>query len=172
MLNSCLQDLLEHVPSVSQESCHRPVGQIPSIVYLPIFFYSDSSFESRRDEGFFSFFRQLVITSPQDPRLFRPYISLGFFISSNQRTSYILPMKSKKAFDDTYLVMEHPLVEALPSWYTCQETMPLSHANADAYCASNLRLRLLRRLRSFRTRALAPSASIRALNSGYDRNKP
>jgi len=91
MLNSCLQELLEHVPSVSQESCHRPVGQIPSIVYLPIFFYSDSSFESRRDEGFFSFFRQLVITSPQDPRLFRPYISLGFlFLRINARHTYFL----------------------------------------------------------------------------------
>jgi hypothetical protein len=172
MLNSCLQELLEHVPSVSQESCHRPVGQIPSIVYLPIFFYSDSSFESRRDEGFFFVF---PAAGDHVPAGSSPFPSIHFpriFISSNQRTSYILPMKSKKAFDDTYLVMEHPLVEALPSWYTCQETMPLSHANADAYCASNLRLRLLRRLRTFRTRALAPSASIRALNSGYDRNKP
>jgi hypothetical protein len=75
----------------------RAVNTIPRLSRLIFIFFGicSSSIEGRCDEHV------------------RSYISLGFFISSKERTSNATNVNRENAFDDTHLGVEHPSGERL-----------------------------------------------------------
>jgi len=67
-------------------------------------FSTSSPLDNQQDEGFI---KQAALKSLQDPRLARPYLSLGFFICSNERTSNAFAVHCEHAVDGTHLDVEH-----------------------------------------------------------------
>jgi hypothetical protein len=105
-LNAPLHSFLELAPSLSLQSRHHSAGHTPSVANrLPA--SSSSSYAPLRlilsKKRIFSFFPAPGDTRLPGSPLAYPCLSLGLFISSNERTSNASLINREQAFDDTLL---------------------------------------------------------------------
>lgn len=100
-----MEGVLENVPAVRLESRHRLVGQTPFLAYLRSSSASLALLCSIVEEK--SFLSKLAMTVLQDPGFPSPYLSLGFFVSSNGHTLNTSVIDREYTLHDTHPETEH-----------------------------------------------------------------